>query len=104
MNVTSGKGQTGHPELFAKYASVEKLAKCGTLNVFIIKNRYDLELDSRATAGYRDINMQLSFEELHGTPYDGYVFELQIILQSYLGIKSDEGHKRYITCRNLRGD
>ena len=72
--------------------------------VFTIKNRLDPAYDGEDTGGYRDINMQLSFEAPTGTPYAGFVLELQIILASFLTIKSDEGHKRYVTCRNLRGD
>jgi len=72
--------------------------------VFCIKNRYDLDYDSQETGGYRDVNLQLSFDELKGTSFDGYVFELQIILSCFLQVKSNEGHKRYIVCRNLRGD
>ena len=68
------------------------------------KNRYDLEYDGQATAGYRDLNLQLSFPELEGTLYDGFVFELQIILMSFYEVKSDEGHRRYVVNRNLRGD
>ena len=72
--------------------------------VHTVKNRYDPAYDGMATAGYRDINMQISFAELDGTPFSGYVFELQIIIASFLEVKSDDGHKRYILCRNLRGD
>ena len=72
--------------------------------VHLVKNRYDLSYDGSATAGYRDINMQISFKELEDTPFCSMVFELQIIFASFLEIKSDEGHARYIYCRNLRGD
>jgi len=72
--------------------------------VHTIKNRYDPDYDGEATGGYRDINLQLSFRELDGTPFEGYVFELQIILSLFLEVKSDEGHRRYVLCRNLRGD
>lgn len=72
--------------------------------VFAVKNRYDLDYDGVATAGYRDVNLQLSFDETKGTSFEGYVFELQIILRKFLDIKSDEGHRRYIACRNLRGN
>lgn len=72
--------------------------------VFTIKNRYSLSYNGKATGGYRDINIQLSFEEFEGTPFAGYVFELQIVFATFLEVKSEEGHRRYVLCRNLRGD
>jgi len=72
--------------------------------VYAIKNRYDPDYDGEATGGYRDINLQLSFRELEGSDFEGYVFELQIILAAFLEVKSDDGHRKYILCRNMRGD
>ena len=72
--------------------------------VHMIKNRLDPSYDGKETGGYRDINVQLSLLELTGTPFESLVFELQIILQGILAVKTNEGHKRYITCRDLRGD
>ena len=69
-----------------------------------IKNRYDPRYDATATAGYRDINLQLSFPQLQGTDLAEYIFELQIIIATFLEVKSDEGHQRYVECRNIRGD
>jgi len=79
------------------------------VTVHTIKNRYNPDYSGEETAGYRDINMQLSFEDMKGRiedgeRLDGFVFELQIIMSGFLAIKSNEGHKRYILCRNLRGD
>merc|ERR1712232_1077300 len=68
---------------------------------FVVKNRYDVKFDAATTGGYRDINLHLTFDVLHKTCYAGFVFELQIILDEFLKIKTDEGHKRYIHCRNL---
>ena len=69
-----------------------------------IKNRYETCFDGGATGGYRDLNLQISFKELQGTVFEGFVFELQIILAAILKVKSNDGHRRYIHCRNLRGD
>lgn len=82
------------------------------VSVHTLKNRYEPDYNGEMTAGYRDINMQLSFEDMKGRiesgesseRLDGFVFELQIIMSGFLAIKSNEGHKRYILCRNLRGD
>ena len=72
--------------------------------VFTVKNRYDPGYDGRATAGYKDANMQLTSDVLTRSPFENFVFELQIIMSSFLPIKLDDGHKRYVKCRNLRGD
>merc|ERR1711879_952998 len=64
--------------------------------VLAIKNRYDEAYNGKATGVYRDINLHLCFDELAGTPFEGYVFEVQIILNSFLQVKTDEGHARYV--------
>ena len=70
-----------------------------------IKNRLDSDYDGKDTAGYRDVNLQLTFAEVEkSSVYKGFVFELQIILQKFIDIKSDHGHRLYVQCRNLRGD
>lgn len=71
--------------------------------VFVVKNRFDPIYDGLETFGYRDINMQLTFPEFEGTPWDGYIIELQIHLKQILDIKSDDGHTKYIEVRNMSG-
>ena len=73
-------------------------------HVHKVKNRYDTSYDGLATFGYRDMSLQLTFPELHGSEYEGFVFELQILLDSFLAVKSEKGNKCYVQCRNLRGD
>merc|ERR1711920_905183 len=51
---------------------------CAEANVHIIKNRFDPSFDAKETFGYRDVNLQLSFPEFQGTPFEGFVLELQI--------------------------
>ena len=68
------------------------------------RNRLDPGYSGDATGGYRDLNLQLTFPELKGTLFTGFIFELQITLSKFLQLKSAEGHKRYVVCRNLRGD
>merc|ERR1712224_1144449 len=53
-------------------------------NVHSIKNRFDMSYDGGLTGGYRDLNIQLSFSELEGTAFYGFVFELQIHLTAIL--------------------
>ena len=71
--------------------------------VHLIKNRFDTCSDANSTAGYRDMNLQLSFAKLDGTDFEGFIFELQIHVEAILKLKNAEGHKRYIVLRNLRG-
>ena len=71
--------------------------------VHLIKNRFDTCYEANATAGCRDMNLQLSFAKLDGTDFEGFIFELQIHVEAILKLKSAEGHKRYIVLRNLRG-
>jgi len=73
-------------------------------DIYSIKNRFDMSYNGDLTGGYRDLNVQLSFPELEGTDFDGFVFELQIHLKDIFRQKSDEGHKRYVNLRNLKGD
>ena len=72
--------------------------------VHMIKNRMNIDYDGEETGGYRDVNMQLSFYEMEGTPFAGFVFELQVHLEAILAMKCDEGHKLYVKVRNLHGD
>jgi len=75
-----------------------------TTTIHVIKNRLSLDYDGEDTAGYRDVQMQISFGEMEGSPFAGFVFELQVHLVPILALKSDYGHKLYIKLRNLRGD
>jgi len=74
------------------------------VKVHTIKNRFDLAYDGCATAGYRDLNLQISFPELDDSMFKGFVFELQMHLDCIIATKTHFGHKRYIALRNLRGD
>ena len=71
--------------------------------VHLIKNRFDTCYDANATAGYRDMILQLSCAKLDGTDFEGFILELQIHVEAFLRLKNAEGHKRYIVLRNLRG-
>ncbi len=71
-----------------------------------IKNRYDPKYDSKLSGGYRDVNINLRFRShlalLLGL--ETHVCEVQLVLRSIIGIKNEEGHKNYVTCRNLRAE
>ena len=74
------------------------------VDVHIIKNRFDPLYDGFETGGYRDVNVQLSFPEFDGTPWEGHIVELQIHLRAIIEIKTEAGHAQYVSCRNLSGN
>ena len=73
-------------------------------NVHLVKNRFDPEFDGKATMGYRDLHLQLTLDDSRNTPYEDFVFEVQIHLKDLLALKSNSGHECYIKLRNLIGD
>ena len=94
------------------------------VHILRIKNRLDPFYDARQSAGYRDVAMNLciSNEQTQVLCIDQHVCELQLLLKSvaemkvshsflkvhyfllmnFLCVQSDEGHKRYVTFRDLR--
>jgi hypothetical protein len=56
--------------------------------------------------GYRDvaINLRIRSERARRLSLDWHVAEVQLLLLSFQAIKSDHGHTRYVTWRNLRGE
>jgi len=69
-----------------------------------VKNRMSSTFNSEASAGYRDVALNIAVplsdyvEDLH------FVCELQLILESMYLLKSEGGHKRYVSFRDRRGD
>uniref|UniRef100_A0A7S0HFA5 Uncharacterized protein n=1 Tax=Hanusia phi TaxID=3032 RepID=A0A7S0HFA5_9CRYP len=60
-----------------------------------VKNRLDRRYDASATAGYRDVLLNLRFLSAKW-----YVCELQLILRDFAELKTDSGHSRYVSWRN----
>ena len=56
--------------------------------------------------GYRDvaINLRVRSERARQLSLDWHVAEVQLLLISFQQIKSDHGHSRYVTWRNMRGE
>jgi len=71
-----------------------------------IKNRFDATVNSAASAGYRNlaVNLRLVSAETQAIGIETHLCEVQLILLKMAVIKNDEGHKKYITFRNLRGE
>merc|ERR1712151_994946 len=72
-------------------------------NVHVIKNRFDPRYDGSDTNGYRDVNLQLSLSQLEGTPFAGFIFELQVHLRAILAHKNTSGHAAFSSARNIVG-
>ena len=60
-----------------------------------VKNRLDRRYDASATAGYRDVLLNLRFLSAKW-----YVCELQLVLREHAELKTDSGHSRYVSWRN----
>lgn len=73
-------------------------------NVHVVKNKFDPDFDSQASGGYRDLSLLITFDELIGTVFERFVFEVQINLRTIMEVKTAEGHKCYVAVRNLRCD
>lgn len=71
-------------------------------NVTILryKNRLDPTYDGRATAGYRDLSLNLKFTQ-ETEEEEGLVFEVQLLLEAMYAVKTDEGHANYRKFRDL---
>jgi len=64
------------------------------LKISRVKNRFRSDYDVFRTCGYRDL-------QLNVVGQNGLIWELQLHLKNIEEIKSDEGHKRYVTFRSI---
>jgi hypothetical protein len=76
------------------------------IDLLRIKNRYDTKYDSSLSGGYRDVNINLRFRShlalLLGV--ETHVCEVQLVLLCVAALKNEEGHRNYVTYRNLRAE
>ena len=76
--------------------------------VFVVrcKNRLDPDCNSAYSAGYRDVSLNLRIQNNASARIgvDCHVCEVQLMLKSFASIKNAEGHARYISFRNARGE
>uniref|UniRef100_A0A7S0QKX5 Uncharacterized protein n=1 Tax=Cryptomonas curvata TaxID=233186 RepID=A0A7S0QKX5_9CRYP len=87
-------------------ACLRAVAADQEVHVVRVKNRLDPGYDGAESAGYRSVslNLRVSTAETMALGVDTHVCELQLLHVSFAKIKSDEGHKRYISFRNLKGE
>jgi len=68
------------------------------------QNRMSKGYDPRASCGYRDVmvNLCINTPLTHQLGLSRHVCELQIILKTFMVLKSQDGHKRYVKFRDKR--
>lgn len=71
-----------------------------------VKSRMSLEFDGSASAGYRDVllNVRLCTKETGMLGCDTHICEVQLILRSFGELKTSQGHERYAMFRDLRAE
>jgi len=62
--------------------------------------------DATSSGGYRDVavNVVIVTEEAVQLGVSGHVCELQLILEGFSLLKSEDGHRRYVEYRNKRAE
>lgn len=82
---------------------LEKVKQDSEVSVVRVKNRLS---DEGSSQGYRDIalNVRVVSDSTCRLGVEGHVCEVQLLMHSFYALKSDEGHKRYVTYRNLRAE
>ena len=96
------------------FDGLEDLLKCLSgiladpdLSVVRVKNRFAASYPAAASAGYRDVGLQLRLAgaaaEAAGPAGSLHVCELQLQLLPFARAKSRNGHRRYIAFRNAMG-
>lgn len=71
-----------------------------------VKNRLSRKFNAAESAGFRNValNLLIVTPEAAELGVDTHVCEVQLLLRDFMDAKSNEGHKRYVRFRNLRGE
>jgi len=69
-----------------------------------VKNRMSSDYDKSLTGGYRDVclNLRIVSKDAQSLGAEQAVCEVQLLLESFARLKSQEGHLRYVIARNSR--
>mmetsp|Transcript_21033 Transcript_21033/g.48647 ORF Transcript_21033/g.48647 Transcript_21033/m.48647 type:complete len:312 (+) Transcript_21033:3-938(+) len=95
------------------FRSVHSLLEClGVIHadpdviVERVKNRMDPDFDTKLSAGYRDVSLNLRIQNgaTQSMGIETHVCEVQLLLTQFADLKNDNGHSRYVTWRNTRGE
>ena len=74
----------------------------GSVQLMRVKNRFNPDYDATASAGYRDILMNIKLTS-KDDEFAEQIFEVQLQLQAFYDEKTDQGHANYAKFRDLRG-
>ena len=95
------------------FASLDDLCAClkiisadsGSRNLRM-KNRFAPSFNVATTGGYRDValNVVIETQETLQLGVSGHICELQLMLQEFFMLKTEDGHKRYVEYRNKRAE
>jgi len=83
--------------------TLKRINNDARVSILQIKNRLDINYDSRESAGYRNVSLSLIIvdETTMGYGVDGHICELQLCLSIVENIKKAEGHSRYVKWRDM---
>eukprot|EP00960_Hanusia_phi_P073965 768128-Hanusia_phi.AAC.3 len=84
--------------------AVDILLEDPHIEVMRVKNRLSLGYNPKESGGYRDlcINIRISNEETKQFCVSGFRCELQLVLKSFMELRSEKGHKNYRAFRDQR--
>ena len=87
-------------------ACLDWIAADQEVRVCRVKNRMSPAYDPALSMGYRDValNLRLSTPETRRLGCELHVCELQLLLRPFAVLRTEEGHRRYVRFRNIRGE
>eukprot|EP00293_Proteomonas_sulcata_P003114 CAMPEP_0184326010 /NCGR_PEP_ID=MMETSP1049-20130417/142337_1 /TAXON_ID=77928 /ORGANISM="Proteomonas sulcata, Strain CCMP704" /LENGTH=364 /DNA_ID=CAMNT_0026648179 /DNA_START=53 /DNA_END=1147 /DNA_ORIENTATION=- len=76
------------------------------IEIIRVKNRLSDDYNSDSSCGYRDVGLNLRIRNATTLrlEIDQHVAEIQLLLQDFAQVKSEEGHARYCAFRTLRAE
>ena len=77
----------------------DRLASAPSVHILQVKNRFHPDYKDPGGLGYRDVNVLVRIDGIS----HGYVVEVQLHLKTILAVKSEEGHRAYVTMRDSVG-
>jgi len=93
-------------DLSSLAACLQGICSDDTFQIHRIKNRFDDNYPATISGGYRDVCLVVSLrtKATKHLGVDSTPAEVQLAHKQVFELKSNDGHRRYIRARNLRGD
>lgn len=94
------------PDLAKLVACIKAIEADERVRVLRVKNRLDPSYDDSMSAGYRDValNLLVVTDETVRMGVETHVCELQLIPIDMHRLKTEQGHARYVSFRNMRAE